>query len=70
MTPIPIDAGTIDLRQNASAEYGLSFSGRRRWSGMTIAKFFPCRFLCSTGFMLHCAARRKRRATDSAAAAR
>jgi hypothetical protein len=50
MTPIPIDAGTIDLRQNASAEYGLAFSGRRRWSGMTIAKFFPCRFLCSTGF--------------------
>ena len=48
MTPIPIDAGTIDLRQNASAEYGLAFSGRRRWSGMTIATFFPCR-----AFMLH-----------------
>lgn len=50
MTPIPIDAGTIDLRQNASAEYGLAstFSGRRRWSGMTIATFFPCR-----SFMLH-----------------
>jgi hypothetical protein len=63
MTPIPIDAGTIELRQNASAEYGLAFSGRRCWSGMTTATFFPVDLLCSTGFMLHCAARRKRRAT-------
>jgi len=32
ITPIPIDAGTIDLRQNASAEYGLAgaSSCRRR----------------------------------------
>lgn len=50
MMPIPIDAGTIDLRQNASAEYGLTaaFSGRRRWSGMTIATFYPVDVLCST----------------------
>jgi len=50
MTPIPIDAGTIDLRQNASAECGLTgaFEGRRRWSGMTIATFFPVDVLCST----------------------
>jgi hypothetical protein len=58
MTLIPIDAGTIDLRQNASAECGLTgaFDGRRRWSGMTIATFFP-----RECFMLHCAAGRKRR---------
>ena len=32
MTPIPIDAGTIDLRQNGSAECGSTavFDGRRR----------------------------------------
>lgn len=49
-TPIPIDAGTIDLRQNASAEYRLAavFSGRLRWSGMTIATFLPENVLCST----------------------
>ena len=50
MTPIPIDAGTIDLRQNASAEYGFAgaLDGRRRWSGITIATFFPVDVLCST----------------------
>ncbi len=58
MTPIPIDAGTIDLRQNASAEYLLAaaFSARWRWSGMTIATFFPV-----DAFMLHSAPGRKRR---------
>lgn len=50
MTPIPIDAGTIDLRQNASAECRLAaaFIGRRRWIGMTIATFLPVNVLCST----------------------
>jgi hypothetical protein len=50
MTLIPIDAGTIDLRQNASAECGLTamFCARRRWSGMTIATFVPEDVLCST----------------------
>jgi hypothetical protein len=50
MTPIPIDAGTIDLRQNGSAECGLTaaFDDRRRWSGMTTATFFPVDLLCST----------------------
>ena len=44
MTPIPIDTGTIELRQKASAECGeCGLTGgalvRRRWSGMTIATF-------------------------------
>jgi len=65
MTPIPIDAGTIDLRQKASAEYlfAAASSGRRRWSGMTIATFFPVDSL-----MLHCAAGRKRRARTPSSA--
>lgn len=50
MTPIPIDAGTIDLRQNASAEYRLAAASgrRRRWSGRTFVTFVPEDVLCPT----------------------
>ena len=56
MMPIAIDAGTIELRQNASAEClsAVPFCRQRRWSGITVATCFPCGCL-----MLYCTARRK-----------